>query len=80
MRRWQKPASPPRPRIFREDEVPFELAPSLLDHAEWLAGGGRADEAAPLAAEAREIFERLRVTPYIERVDRLPVAATAPAG
>ena len=66
--------------IYREAEVPFELAVVLLEHAEWLAGEGRIDEAAPLAAEAREIFERLRATPYLERLDRLPVAATAPAG
>jgi hypothetical protein len=48
----------------------------LLEHAEWLAGDGRGQEADPLAAEAREIFERLRATPYIERLDRLPVGAT----
>ena len=52
----------------------------LLEHAEWLAGEGRIEEAEPLAAEAREIFERLRATPYLERLDRLPVPATAPAG
>jgi hypothetical protein len=58
--------------ICREEEVPFELARVLLDHAEWLAGEGRADEAEPLAVEAREIFERLRATPYLERLERLP--------
>ena len=67
-------------RIFREIEYSFDLAVVLLEHAEWLAEEGRLDEAAPLAAEAREIFERLRATPYIERLDRLPVGATAPAG
>jgi hypothetical protein len=35
----------------------------------------RIEEAEPLAAEAREIFERLRATPYVERVDRLPTGA-----
>jgi hypothetical protein len=63
--------------ILREMEWPFDLAVVLLEHAEWLASEGRLDEAAPLAAEAREIFERLRATPYIERVDRLPVGAAA---
>ena len=71
---------PAAARLLREIEFPFELAVVLLDHAEWLAGEGRVEEAAPLAAEAREIFERLRATPYLERLDRLPVAATAPAG
>jgi class 3 adenylate cyclase/tetratricopeptide (TPR) repeat protein len=64
-------------RIFREIEYSFDLAVVLLEHAEWLAEVGRLDDAAPLAAEAREIFERLRATPYIERLDRLPVGATA---
>ncbi|MET0836371.1 MAG: AAA family ATPase, partial [Thermoleophilaceae bacterium] len=63
--------------ICREEDVPFELARVLLDHAEWLAGEGRADEAAPLAAEAREVFERLRATPYLERLDRLATGAPA---
>jgi tetratricopeptide (TPR) repeat protein len=64
-------------QILYEIEYPFDRAVVLLEHAEWLAGEGRIDEAAPLAAEAREIFERLRATPYIERLDRLPVGATA---
>ncbi|HEU0304671.1 MAG TPA: adenylate/guanylate cyclase domain-containing protein [Gaiellaceae bacterium] len=65
-------------RLLQEIEYPFELAVILLEHAEWLAGEGRFEEAEPLAAEARQIFERLRATPYIERVDRLPVGALAP--
>jgi class 3 adenylate cyclase/tetratricopeptide (TPR) repeat protein len=64
-------------RIYREIERRFELAVVLLEHAEWLASEGRLEEAEPLAAEAREIFKRLRATPYIERVDRLPVGAAA---
>ena len=64
-------------RIFREIEYAFDLAVVLLEHAEWLAEVGGLDDAAPLATEAREIFERLRARPYIERLDRLPVGATA---
>ena len=44
-----------------------------------LAGEGRLEEAEPLAAEAREIFERLRATPYLERLDRLTTPHPAPA-
>jgi class 3 adenylate cyclase/tetratricopeptide (TPR) repeat protein len=64
-------------RIYREIERRFELAVVLLEHAEWLSDEGRPDEAEPLAAEAREIFERLRAAPYLERLDRLPTGAAA---
>ena len=67
-------------RLYGELAWPFERAEVLLEHAEWLASEGRGADAEPLAAEAREIFERLRAKPYIERLDRLPVAATTPAG
>jgi hypothetical protein len=62
--------------ILREIEWLFDLAVVLLEHAEWLAGEDRTADAEPLAAEARKIFERLRATPYVERVDRLPVGVT----
>ena len=52
----------------------------LLEDAAWLVGHGNVEAAEPLAAEAREIFEPLRAKPYLERLDRLPVAATAPTG
>ena len=52
---------------FRELELPFWLAATLLEHGELLAEQGRADHAAPLFAEAREIFERLGATPWLER-------------
>ncbi len=47
--------------VFRELGIPFWLAVTLLEHAE-LTG----DE--ELLAEAREIFERLQATPWLERV------------
>jgi hypothetical protein len=65
--------------VLREIEFPFELAVVVLEHAEWLVSEGRLEEAQPLAAEAKEIFERLRAVPYVERLDRLPAAAMAPA-
>ncbi len=55
---------------FRELELPFWLAVTELEHAEGLAAGGRAAEAEPLLAEAREIFERLEATPWLERAVR----------
>ena len=64
-------------RIFREIEMPFELAVVLLEHAEWLTGTDGSEDVGPLVREAGEIFERLRATPYVERLRRLPVAAPA---
>jgi predicted ATPase/class 3 adenylate cyclase len=52
---------------FRECGVVFYLAVTQLEHAEWLAGQGRNEEAQPLLVEARETFEQLRATPWLER-------------
>jgi tetratricopeptide (TPR) repeat protein len=71
--------------LFRELAVPFYLAVTELEHGEWLVGQARTDEAEPLLAEAREIFERLAARPWVERVTqasrdgRKPEAATAPS-
>jgi hypothetical protein len=62
--------------ILREMELPFHLGVVLLEHAELLAAEGRQDDAEPLLSEARTIFERLRATPWLERLDR--VVAPAP--
>ena len=51
--------------------MPFWLAVTLLEHAEWLAGRGQPSHAEPLLAEAREIFERLGVRPWLDRLDRI---------
>lgn len=56
---------------FREYGMPFHLACTQLEQAEWLVSQGRADEAGPLVAEARETFERLRAAPWLERADAL---------
>ncbi|MGI8974585.1 MAG: ATP-binding protein [Gaiella sp.] len=53
---------------------PYWTATALLEQAEWLAEGGRADELAGPLAEAREVFERLRARPRLERVERLETA------
>jgi class 3 adenylate cyclase/tetratricopeptide (TPR) repeat protein len=65
--------------IFQEIETPFDLAVVRLEHAEWLAGEGRLDEAEPLLEEAREIFERLRAAPWLERIDQVAAVAPQPA-
>ena len=57
--------------LFREIGVPFWLAVTLLEHAEWVASEGRIDEIVPLAAEADTIFERLTATPWLERAARV---------
>jgi hypothetical protein len=48
-----------------------------LEHAELLAATGRSEDSGPLVAEARETFERLRATPWLERVDTLGIGAAS---
>jgi len=43
--------------LFHELAIPFYLAVTRLEHAEWLVGEGRADEAHPLLLEARDLRE-----------------------
>jgi tetratricopeptide (TPR) repeat protein len=64
-------------RELEEIEAPFNVAQILLDHAELLSGARREDEAAPLLAQARAIFERLGATPWLERADALRPAVAA---
>ena len=63
--------------LFRELGVPFWVAVTLLEHAEWLIAQGRAHEAGPSVQEARTIFERLGAAPWLERAElaSLPVDA-----
>jgi predicted ATPase/class 3 adenylate cyclase len=64
--------------LFRELAMPFYLAVTELEHAEWLAAHGRGDGEA-LLTEAREIFEQLEAVPWLERVDALSArGATTP--
>jgi class 3 adenylate cyclase/tetratricopeptide (TPR) repeat protein len=64
---------------FREIGYPFWMAIALLEYGEWLDGRGRGIDAAPVAAEARSIFEGLQARPWIERADRVtqPSAVTS---
>ena len=57
--------------------MPFYLAATQLEYAAWLCERDRAAETDPTLAEARETFERLRATPWLDRVDALrPLVAT----
>ena len=55
---------------FRALETRFYLAVTQLEHAEQLASQGQVSEAEPLFAAARETFERLGATPYLERAEQ----------
>jgi predicted ATPase/class 3 adenylate cyclase len=64
--------------LFLEIAVPFYMGVTQLEYSEWLLGRGRTGDADHLAAEACEIFERLRATPWLERARavRQPAVAT----
>jgi ATP/maltotriose-dependent transcriptional regulator MalT len=64
-------------QIFREYGIPFWLALTQLEHAEWLGEQGATPEAEGLAEEARAVFERLEATPWIERLSRLATVVPA---
>jgi class 3 adenylate cyclase/tetratricopeptide (TPR) repeat protein len=65
--------------LFRELAIPFYLASTQLEHAEWLARNTRPEEAAALAADAREVFEQLGAVPSLERAERVDEVAAVPA-
>jgi tetratricopeptide (TPR) repeat protein len=56
--------------LFRELALIFYLGITQLEHGEWLATQERIEEAEPLLAEAREVFERLEAKPWLERAAR----------
>ena len=65
--------------IFREFGIPFWLAMTQVEHAEWLVAQGRPEDAGRLVEEAHATFERLEAAPWIERVSRLEVAVPVEA-
>jgi class 3 adenylate cyclase/tetratricopeptide (TPR) repeat protein len=65
--------------MFRELSLTFWLAVTLFEHAEVLTAWDRRGEAEPLLTEAREIFERLQATPWLERVDAVAGRERVPA-
>jgi tetratricopeptide (TPR) repeat protein len=72
-----EPAFKSAERLFRGYGVVFWLAVAQAEHGTWLVEQGRAVDAEPLLAEARETFERLGATPYLERLPVVPAAEAA---
>jgi tetratricopeptide (TPR) repeat protein len=64
--------------MFRELGSPLWLAVTLLEHGQWLARQGRGIDAKPLLDEAREIFERLRAQPWLDRLEEASAGVTPP--
>ena len=58
---------------FREIGATYWLAVTLVEHGEWLANHGRPEAAASNIEEARTIFGRLQATPWLERLEQVPV-------
>ena len=63
--------------MFREIGLPFPLAETLIEHGEWLVQQGRPTDAEPLLREAREIFERLKAKPWLDRLSKSESALAA---
>ena len=53
--------------IFREFGMPFWLAMTQLEHAEWLIDDGREEEAERLLDEARQTFDEIGAAPWLDR-------------
>lgn len=51
---------------------------TLLEQGEWLMAQDRGEEAQPLLAEAREAFERLQATPWLERAAQASLTGREP--
>jgi hypothetical protein len=64
-------------QMFHEYELPFWLAVTQLEHAEWFVAEGRASEAEPLLTEAGETFARLEAKPWRKRVEAAEVGPRA---
>ena len=59
--------------LFREFGLPFHLAVTQLEHAEWLTAPGSTDDAQPLLAEAHQTFDQLQATPWLQRTAQVPI-------
>ena len=54
---------------FRGLGLRFHLAVTLAEFGQWLETEGRFEEAGPILSEAREIFEGLKATWWLDRMD-----------
>ena len=54
---------------LRQHCTPYHLAHGLLDHAQYLHRLGDAEAAAAAISEARDIAQRLRCQPLLDRAD-----------
>jgi hypothetical protein len=65
---------------MREQSAPYHLAHGLLDHARYLTVLHHAEAAARALGEARDIADRLRCGPLLDRAANLtPAVPPAPA-
>jgi class 3 adenylate cyclase/tetratricopeptide (TPR) repeat protein len=64
-------------RGLRELSTPYHLGHGLLDHARYLADRGDTEAAAAAITEARDIANRLRCKPLLDRAGKLAGAATS---
>ncbi len=55
--------------VFERQALPFNLASTRLEHAEWLLTQERGDDAQLLFADARETFAALGARPWLARLD-----------
>jgi class 3 adenylate cyclase/tetratricopeptide (TPR) repeat protein len=56
--------------LFREFGIVFYVAVTQLEQAEWLISQQRGDVAETLLVDARQTFEQLQATPWLERTAR----------
>jgi len=54
----------------------YFLAPVLVDYGRWLVRKGQAEEAAPLLAEARDLFQEMGATAWLERVAHIEAGSS----
>ncbi|HJR94100.1 MAG TPA: hypothetical protein VJ807_01610, partial [Gaiellaceae bacterium] len=54
----------------------YWLAPVLFDYGRWLVASGREEEGRPLLDEAREHFEHMGATSWLDRLDALATAGS----
>jgi hypothetical protein len=59
--------------------MPFWLAITLTEHAEWLTRADRGSDAEPLLAEARATFEGLDAKPWLTRIETAEAGPRAEA-